>query len=186
MESYYDYLFLLQPSEQVKKQIGYWKATAFKHIGNYPGMKATAHISIENLSRQKPYIMKSLIDSVRNKVASMPPVTLQIDGFEFFTHSENQMTIYAAIKPTYKTDNWFNLLKKQLHTKTNITPHITLTKNISADAFYSLWSELRLITYKETFTADRLTILERETFRPNSKYTIYDELYFKNELNTNS
>lgn len=182
MESYYDYLFLLQPSENVKKQIGYWKVMAANHIGPYPGMKATAHISIENLTRQKPYFIKSLVDSMRNKITSMPPVTLQIDGFQFFTHTEDHMTIYAAIKPTYKTDNWFSLLKKQLNSKKDITPHITLTKHIPADAFYKLWSELRMVNYKETFTAEKLTILERETFKQNAKYTIYDELYFKNEL----
>ncbi|MFD1258910.1 2'-5' RNA ligase family protein [Mucilaginibacter terrae] len=182
MESYYDYLFLLQPSEHVKKQINHCKFKASDYIGPYPGMKSTAHISIEDLTRQKPYVIKSLIDGVRNKIASMPPVTLQIDGFQFFTHNENYMTIYAAIKPTYKSDNWFSLLKKQLNSKTAITPHITVTKHIPVDAFYKLWSELRLVNYKETFTADRLTILQRETFKPNARYAIYEELHFKNEL----
>lgn len=182
MESYYDYLFLLQPSDHVKKQIGYCKFKATNYIGPYPGMKATAHISIENVTRQKPYVVKSLVDSVRHKIASMPPVTLQIDGFHFFTHNEDYMTIYAAIKPTYKTDNWFTLLKKQLNAKQSVTPHITVTKHIPVDAFYKLWTELRLVTYNETFTADRLTILQRETFKPDAKYIIYEELYFKNEL----
>ena len=182
MESYYDYLFLLQTSEEVKKQIGHCKFKASDYIGPYPGMKSTAHVSIENLVRQKPYVVKSMVDMLRNKITSMPPVTLQIDGFHFFTHNESYMTIYAAIKPSYKTDNWFNLLKKQLNAKKHITPHITVTKHIPVDAFYKLWSELRLVSYKETFTAHKLTILQRETFRPNAKYSIYDELHFKNEL----
>jgi 2'-5' RNA ligase len=183
MESYYDYLFLLQTSEKVKKQVSEWKMKASECIGPYQGMKSSAHISIENITRQKPYVIKSMIDAVRNKINSMPPVTLQIDGFQFFTHSENCMTIYAAIKPTYKTDNWFNLLKKQLNCKKPVTPHITITKSISADSFYKLWSEMRLVSYQETFTADKLTVLERETFKSDSKYIIYDELHFKNQLN---
>jgi 2'-5' RNA ligase len=182
MESYYDYLFLLQPSDQVKQQIGHCKTKATEYIGPYPGMKSTAHISIEDLTRQKHYHIKSLIDSVRNKIASMPPITLQIDGFQFFTHNTDYMTIYAAIKPTYKTDNWFSLLKKQLHCKKPLTPHITVTRHIPVDAFYKLWSELRLVNYKDNFTADRLTILQRETFKPDARYSIYEELYFKNEL----
>jgi 2'-5' RNA ligase len=183
MESYYDYLFLLQPSEVIKKQIGHCKFRASNYIGPYPGMKATAHVSIEDLTRQKPYVVKSLINTVRNKIASMPPAMLQIDGFRFFTHNQDYMTIYAAIKPTYKTDNWFSLLKKQLNSKKPITPHITVTRHIPVDDFYKLWSQMRLLTYQENFTAEKLTILERETFKPNAKYRIYDELFFKNELN---
>jgi 2'-5' RNA ligase len=182
MESYNDYLFLLQPSDPVKQQIGHCKVKASDYIGIYPGMKSTAHVSIEELTRQKPYVIKSLLDSVRNKISGMPPVNLQIDGFQFFTHNEQYMTIYAAIKPTYKTDNWFLLLKKQLNAKRTITPHITVTRHIPVNSFYRLWPHLRVFPYKDTFTADRLTILERETFKPNAKYRIYEELYFENTL----
>jgi len=182
MESYYNYLFLLQPSEMVKTQIGHCKFKASEYIGPYPGMKATAHVTIEDITRQKPYVIKSLLDVARNKISSMPPVMLQIDGFQFFTHNEGYMTIYAAIKPTNKTDNWFNLLKRQLNSKQIITPHITVTRHIPVDSFYKLWRELRLVNYKDTFTADKLTILEKETFKPNAKYRIFEELYFKNEL----
>jgi 2'-5' RNA ligase len=182
MESYNDYLFLLQPSEPVKQQISHCKVKATEYIGIYPGMKATAHVSITDLTRQKPYFIKTLVDSVRNKIASMPAVTLEIDGFRFFIHNEEYMTIYAAIKPTHKTDNWFTLLKKQLNCKRNVTPHITVTRHIPVDSFYKLWPQLRLFPYKETFTADKLTILERETFKPDAKYRIYEELYFENKL----
>jgi 2'-5' RNA ligase len=181
MESYYDYLFLLQPSETVKKQIHHCKYKASNYIGPYLGMKSTAHITLEDITRQKPYIVKSLVDSARSRVARMPPIMLQIDGFHFFTHNEKYMTIYAGIRPTFKTDTWFNLLKNELKFKKPITPHITVTKHIPVDAFYKLWTELRLVDYKESFIADRLTILERETFKPNAKYKVYEELHFNTQ-----
>ena len=182
MTDYNDYLFLLEPSDEVKEQIRHYKLKAGEYIGQYPGMKSTAHLSICDISRQKPHIINTFIESVKNKVQSMPPVMLQINGFEYFVHGDDHMTIYAAIKPTYKTDNWFALLKKQLNIKKQITPHITVTKYIPADGFYKLWPELRLLPYKESFTVDKLTILVRETFKPNTRYEVYDRLYFKNQL----
>jgi len=183
MESYNDYLFLLQPSDAVKEQIANFKAIAAECIGPYVGMKSTAHISIEDITRQKPYVIKSLMDIARNKITGMPPVNIQIDGFSFFTHNKEEfMTVYAVIKPSNRTDNWFILLKKQLNSKRPITPHITVVKYIPVDSFYKLWPKFKALNYKNTFTIDRLTILERETFKPNAKYRIYEELYFENTL----
>ncbi|MDT3401544.1 2'-5' RNA ligase family protein [Mucilaginibacter terrae] len=182
MNDYNDYLFLLEPSDVVKKQVEHCKLKASEYIGTYPGVKGTAHLSICMLERQKPHIINSFIESIKNKINSMPPVTLQVNGFEYFVHGEDRMTIYAAIKPTFKSDNWFALLRKQLNTKKLITPHITVTKHITTDDFYKLWRELRLVPYKESFTVDKLTILVKETFKPNAKYDIYERLYFKNEL----
>lgn len=182
MTNYNDYLFLLEPSDAVKKQIAHYKLKASEHIGVYPGARGSAHVSICLIERQKPHIINTFINSIKNRIHSMPPVMLQINGFEYFVHGEDHMTIYAAIKPTYKTDNWFALLKKQLNIKKQITPHITITKHIPADAFYKLWPELRLHPYKESFTVDKLTILVRETFKPDTRYEVYDRLYFKNEL----
>jgi 2'-5' RNA ligase len=182
MTGYCDYLFLLQPSDVVKHQIRYCKLKASQHIGGYKGMHATAHISICELGRKKPSFIKSYIDAVRDKIHSVPPVTLETNGFNFFAHADKHMTIYAAIKPTYKIDNWFALLKQQLNDRKPMVPHITVTRYINIDDFYKLWPELRLVGYQEKFTADRLTILQKETFKPNAKYEILEEIYFKNEL----
>ncbi|WP_345955902.1 2'-5' RNA ligase family protein [Mucilaginibacter sp. PAMB04168] len=182
MEGYYDYLFLLQPSDAVKEQIKHCKLKACEYIGHYQGMKATAHLSICEITRQKPHVIDSYLQTVKNKVNSIPPVNLEINGFDFFMHSNEHMTIYAAIKPTYKTDNWFALLKKLLNSKRPLTPHITVTRYIPVNDFYKLWPELRQVRYQDSFVANRLTILEKETFKPNAKYNIREEIYFKNEL----
>ncbi|MVN91215.1 2'-5' RNA ligase family protein [Mucilaginibacter aquatilis] len=182
MTDYKDYLFLLEPSEDVKNQIKHYKLKACEYIGTYPGVKGTAHVSLCYIERQKPHIVTTAINSFRNKVYGMPPVKLQVDGFSFFLHGNNSATIYAAIKPTQKTDNWFALLNKQLNVKATITPHITVTKAIPVDDFYKLWPHIRSVEYKDSFVVDKLTILARETFKPNARYEIYERLDFKNQL----
>ncbi len=182
METYQDYLFLLQPSDTVKHQIRQCKLKASAYIGNYPGMKGTAHISLFNTHRQKPHVIGSFIEMLRRRIESMPPVTLDLEGFQFFVHGEKSVTIYARIKPSYRSDNWFELLKKQLRTKNELIPHITVTKAISYDSFFKLWPELRSVNYADTFTVNELTILARESLNPNTSYRILEKIPFKNQL----
>jgi 2'-5' RNA ligase len=184
MEIYQDYLFLLEPSDTVKQQIGHCKLKASDHIGIYPGMKRRAHISVINVVRQKPFFIKGFIDNIRSNIESMPEVTIEVEGFDFFVHGAVSATIYASIKPTYRTDNWFKLLREQLKMKRDFTPHITITKAIPFDDFYKLWPELRGLKYADSFTADRLTVLAKNSLKPHSIYEHIEDIYFKNKLKT--
>jgi hypothetical protein len=187
MESYNDYMFLLKPSEPVKQVVKKCKEGVGEFIGPYAGMNGKAHISIFSKERCKPYLVRPYITSLKNKIASMPPVTIEIDGFSFFVHGPKKMTIYAQIKPSYKLDNWLELLKQQLDLKNlRLTPHITITKTIDIDSFYRVWPIFKYLNYKETFTVETLTILERETLNNRSKWMVYEELPFKNELRSDS
>lgn len=183
METYQDYLFLLQPSETVKHQIQHCKLKASTYIGNYPGMKGTAHISLYSTPRKKPHVIGSFIDTLRRRIESMPPITLDLEGFQFFAHGAQAATIYAYLKPSYRTDNWFELLKQQFRTRGSFTPHITVTKNIPYDSFYKLWPIFRQVKYTDTFTVNELTILAKESLNPNTSYRILEKIPFKNQLN---
>jgi len=181
MSAYKDYMFLLRPSALVNQQIKFFKEKAAAHIGVFPSLKSSAHISITEYTRQKPFMMEPALDMATKRIERMAPVQLQINGFNFFPHGEERMTIYAVIQPTYQTDKWFDTLSKQLQLKKKITPHITIARSIGIDAFYQLWPHFRPIAYKERFEVTQLTILERETFAPNKKWEIYREIPFKKD-----
>ena len=95
MESYMDYMFLLKPSEEVKHAISGCKLGVSKHIGPYVGMQGKAHISVFRKNRCKPYLVRPYIDQLKYKLATMPPVNIEVDGFWFFAHGSEKMTIYA-------------------------------------------------------------------------------------------
>ncbi len=183
MTGYKDYYILISPEGQIKDSIRKFKSIAKEIIHNFPSENSPAHLSIKKYHRQKPYMLEQLIDQLTCKIKAMPPVDLQVDNFKFFLHAEGFATVYAAIKPDYKADNWLALLRRVLKLNDNeFTPHITVARKIPMDAFYKVWPRFCNLHCRETFTVDRLYILEKETFNTNAKWSIYRELLFENKL----
>jgi 2'-5' RNA ligase len=185
MSAYKDYLFLLRPTELVARQIKFFKEKALEMIGPYPSFKSSAHISLIEYPRQKPFMMQPAIDTMAQKIEGFPSIQIQINGFNFFEHSEDKLTIFAAIQPTYQSDKWFDNLYKQSLLKKKSTPHITIARNIPVDSFYKLWPYFRYSNYKERFDITALTILERETLDPFKKWQIHREIPFRKEVQKN-
>ncbi|MBS7563293.1 2'-5' RNA ligase family protein [Mucilaginibacter sp. Bleaf8] len=178
--NYADYLFLLPPNEHIKEKIAQYKQFAGNVIGSYPGMNATAHISVMHLYRQKPYFIKPFMETIRHGVVGTPAIILHVDGFQFFTHKDETMTIYAAIKPTYQTDNWFSGLKKKLKVGNQpFTPHLTILKTIPIDSFYKVWPLFKSQTYQDKFTVNRLFVLEKDSLNKQDRWKIHDEIAFR-------
>src|SRR6185312_4214427 len=61
-------------------------------------------------------------------------------------------------------------------------PRVKLRKNIPASSFNKLWPIFEDRPWQQTFTANSLTILHRETFVEYCEWTVYRELFFSNRL----
>lgn len=182
MSGYCDYMLLLRPDEPVNARIAYYKAFAEGLIGNYPSARSTAHISIAQYIRRKPFVMRPAIDDLHPRLRTMKAVTLQINNFNFFVHKNDTFTIYAAIEPTYRGDNWFNTLAQHLHVnRKSFIPHLTIARAINENAFYKLWPQFKYMVFRQPFVIDNLTVLERETLNSYSKWSIYHEFKFESE-----
>lgn len=178
MSAYKDYLFLLRPTDLVNRQIKFFKEKAAEMIGPYPSYKSSAYLLLMEYTRQKPFMMEPAIDRVSKQIEALPPMQLQINGFNFVEHSENSLSIFATLQPTYQSDTWFDKLYKELMLKPRITPHITIAPAIPVNSFYKLWPYFRYSNYKERFDVTALTILERETLAPIKKWQIHREIPF--------
>src|SRR6478609_11279210 len=133
MSHYADFLILLSPPETVKNEIDRYKRATAKLIGDYKSMGSPAHISVDNMPRQKPFLTEPAIERMESKMKSMPPVLLHLDGFRFFEHLHGRMTVYASIKETPSTENWFRLLMKNINVKKAFVPHVTIARDISGE-----------------------------------------------------
>lgn len=180
MNMYEDYLMLLSPPETVKNEIARYKKASAKLIGNYKSVDSPAHISIQHLERQKPFMAETNIERIGKSLAALPPVLLHVDGFKYFTHLHNKMTIYAHIRITPAVDEWFTLLKRALHVRKAIVPHITVTRDIPESDFNLLWPNFRHKKLVEPFWIKELKMLKRETFAPSPQWTAYKTFEFKN------
>ncbi|MCC8426176.1 2'-5' RNA ligase family protein [Mucilaginibacter sp. UR6-11] len=179
MKGYTDFLMMLSPSDKVKAVVHNHKFYAAGIIGNYESMHSTAHISIRMMHRQKTFLTEPGILTFRKRLCLIPPVTLHIDGFDYFNHGDEYKTIYARISNSPETNQWFKILKQHLHIKEFMVPHITICRNIPVADFDKLWPYFKSIEWKATFTVNTLTVLQRETFASFAKWEPYTELPFE-------
>ena len=175
-----EYLIVLNPSKVVEKHIKLYKYGASKYIGTYPGLHSRAHISLwhkQNLSRE---LVDTFTTIVQRKINNVRSTNIAIDGFDYFVHGSNSMTIYANIRSSYITDNWFDFIRKQLNIDSNdFVPHITVTRSIPVDSFYTLWPKFKATAFQINFVPASISVLERDPFSHNAAWNLYKTLFFK-------
>jgi 2'-5' RNA ligase len=179
MKGYVDYMIVLSPSESLGQQIEKHKSDAEQIAGANDGLHAQAHINIKAMPRRKPYMAEPEITGFKNNVRGLPPVTLTADGFDYFTHGDEYRTIYAKIRSTQQTSQWFKALKKAINLKEYLVPHIAIARNIHVTAHDKLWLHFKPIHWVEDFEIDRLTILQREALNNFANWENYLEMPFE-------
>ncbi len=183
MLNYSDYLMVISLPDAIKNEISRYKRASVNVIGHFEGMRSTPHIIVTHQTRCKPFLVHPAIEKMGSRISTIPPIELRINGFGYFNHGSRARTIYALVENTKQTDNWFKLLKKQMDIKVkNFVPHIVIAGNIPVTAFNKLWPNLVSRSFSEGFTANSLTILERDTYAEYHEYRQYKELFFANRL----
>lgn len=179
MKQYADFMMVLSPADHVKALVQEHKQYAANVIGKYESMHSIAHISIKNMPRQKAFLTEPGIIALNKIMPSLPPITLTIDGFDYFNHGEDYKTIYAKLRSDHITSLWFKTLKKHLTIKEFMVPHITITRNIPIADFNKLWPHFKAINWVESFTVNELTVLQRETFASFASWEVFTKLPFE-------
>jgi 2'-5' RNA ligase len=179
MTHYADYLFLLSPPANIKHEIERYKKASVKHIGEFASMASPAHITINQVDRQKPYMVDAALEQMQRRIQAMPPVLLHLDGFKYFPHLHSKFTIYAYIRNTPAVDEWFNQLRKSLNIKKAFVPHITVVRNIPEADFNKLWPHFKNKKLLEPFWINELKVLKRETFGNSQKWEAFKTFRLK-------
>nr|WP_294944901.1 2'-5' RNA ligase family protein [uncultured Mucilaginibacter sp.] len=181
MTGYSDYLFLLTPPEHIRQEVARYKKASVNHIGDFGGMNSPATITLNQLERQKPFMVEAAFERVENTLQAMPPVLLHMDGFKYFEHLHSKNTIYAYIRSTPAMEDWFALLRKNLNIKKALVPHIPVVRNIPETDFKKLWPNFKHKKLQEPFWIAELKILQREAFGTIAgKWQPYKTIPFKN------
>ena len=184
MNTFTDYLLIIQPPDSIKREISRYKRESEKVIGQFEGIFSPACIALTYQTRCKPILVQPVINRWRNDLYNLPSVTLKINGFNYFNHGTTAKTIYAAIERTPEVENWFRLIRKMLGLRINhLIPHIPIATNIPVTAFNSLWANFDQITFSASFCVDSITILERKTYTEHCEWKVCSELFFENKLN---
>lgn len=182
MNAYTDYLIIISLPQELEKEMSRYKRASVNAIGHFEGMHNRAYIPITHQVRCKPFLAQPAFKRMGERLSTMPPVKLQINGFGYFSVG-NTRTIYADIQLDTRVENWFQLLTLQMHIKLkNFVPHVALVKNIPLPSFNKLWPNFENRGFNYAFSVERLTILHRDTYAEHPEWRIYRELQFGNKL----
>src|ERR1017187_2619652 len=110
MTGYQDYLIVLSPPENILNRVKKLKDFSFNEIGEYESHYSKAAIVVQPWPRKKPVWIEPLVPKLVRDLQTLPPVVLDINGFNFFDHQDNP-TIYAKLTSTPATKIWFKLLR---------------------------------------------------------------------------
>ncbi len=183
MMSYTDYLMIISLPDLLIKEISRYKRASVNVIGHFEGMHSRAYITVTHQVRCKPFLAQPAIIRMGQRLSTMPPVELHVNGFDYFSGSETTKTIYAKVERTERTGNWFKLLTMQMGIKVNdFVPHIAIARNMPVTAFNKLWPNFENKEFKHTFIVNNLTVLQRDTYAGYYEWKIYKELHFGNKL----
>jgi len=180
MKSYQDYLIILSLPENIINYVKVLKEKSAAVIGAFEAQRSVPNITIQAWPRKKPVWVEPLIPKLERDLQSLPPVTLEINGFGFFDQQEFQ-TIYAKISSTPETRLWFKLLRRFFSTPP-FEPHITLARSIDYEDFKKLWPHFKDQAFNARFTVEKLTILRRETIGYDKSYKKFREIPFNKKI----
>jgi 2'-5' RNA ligase len=180
MTSYQDYLIILSPPENISQHVRHLKEKCAGVIGEFESRHSRAHVSVQSWSRKKPVWVEPLIPKLERDLQTLPPLTLEINGFGVFDQQEFQ-TIYAKFNSTPATKVWFKLLRKFFSTPP-FEPHITIARSIELDDFKMLWPHFKNQPFNARFTVDKLTVLRRETIGYDKTFKVCKEIPFNQKL----
>ncbi|HVW94895.1 MAG TPA: 2'-5' RNA ligase family protein [Mucilaginibacter sp.] len=180
MTGYQDYLIVLSPPDSVCRRIKRLNEDSAAIVGDFDSRHAKAHITVQQWPRKKPLWIDSLMPKLERELLSLPPLTCNINGFDFFNHSETA-TIYASVEQDAATIAWFKHLKR-FFSGGSFVPHITVARGLSPAAFKKLWPYISRQEWQESIRIDKLTILRREMIAHDASFKIYKEIPFNRRL----
>ena len=183
MNAYADYLMIISLPAELVKEISRYKRASVNAIGHFEGMHSRAYIPVTCQVRCKPFLAHPAISRMGQRLGTMPPIELYLNGFAYFSDGRSVRTIYAKIEMTERAQNWFKLLTMQMGIKLqNFIPYITVARNIPVTAFNKLWPNFENRDFQRRFIVNGLTVLSRDTFAEHPEWKIFRELHFGNKL----
>lgn len=172
--SMYEYLLLINPSEQVRNEVMEIKNTFNDRFHHIQAVESKPHITLinfgEDVAKEEILVIRigevvkfhQPFDVVLNGINHFEPHTIFIDIVD-------KQPIIQLVKSMYET------LKLERNAFFSRKPHLTIAKGLNPDKFKDAMTEFSGITYSNSFFTDKIVLMKRkERFH---KYEIVKEFY---------
>lgn len=152
-----EFFLIVSPPAAIRQYVAFLKKriqNGFRHPLKDTFSKA--HISI--LKYRDAHTESFLYDACE-VAAAFSPFDISVKELRIFHHGVKR-TIYLAIEPQC----FLAALAKALTGK-NITPHITIARDLTPADFEKAWNLLKNISYHASFTCNEVTVLKKTNGR---------------------
>jgi len=182
-----EYLAIIQPPEEVQKEIMAYKNKAWRAIGSFRSRHSKPHISLVNflLADEKKEV--NILSGFQQVISKIKPLDVMIDGFGNYVVKENKSTCYMAlenkkmitdlsIKLAFALDHCGVWLKSDLQ-RPVLNPHITLAHQLKQSQLQKVVQILNK-PYKKHFKVGKIILLKSV----NGLLTPIADFYFDTAL----
>lgn len=175
-ETLYEYHILLSPSDSIKDDVDALKQQLHEQIGIADRDRTSiAHIT---LLKTEAFESTNMKDLVKKALAGEQKFTIKVNGYAHFDHGKER-TLYLQIenpepvdqlvvaiknpakkraaKPRYRQTSIID--KPERKQKLSMVPHITIARNIQADAYEKI--DFTAFEYQNEWVCDRVIIRRR-------------------------
>ena len=146
---------VIPPSESTRKYFLYLKKCVRDAIGHtFEGEHSKAHIS---LFKYYDHHTESELYTLEEKAAQFKSFEISVKGLGVFRHGGNGTIYFEIVYPgpiIALTNAFFGK---------DITPHITIARNLPPEDFARAWEALENTSYTDFFRCDEVLVLKRVT-----------------------
>jgi 2'-5' RNA ligase len=152
------FFFTITPPQPVQIFVSSLKRNVRKAIGHgFQDEFSTAHISLFKYTGKT----ESILYDADQLLAALLPFEIHVKGLGVFKYGDNR-SIYLQIEYKAPIADLAIVLGGE-----EITPHITIARNLDPDDFAKAWESLQSISHSSYFKCNNITVLKREPNRWN-------------------
>jgi len=148
-----EFFLVIPPSQQTQRYFELLKKRVRKAIGHgFQGEHSKAHIS---LFKYYDHHTESELYTFEDKVSQFKSFEIGVKDLGVFKHGANGTIYFEIVYPGPIAELTDALFGK------DITPHITIARNLAPDDFKLAWEALRETSYSDFFICDEIKVLKK-------------------------
>lgn len=170
-----EYLILISPPDEIKKEIKKLKTKLSKMIGNTPeNQYSVAHISLFKTAWEKD---KHVLERLKKVLSDLNSFTISLNGVDVFSHGTKKKTVYLKVENQKPLHHLYEAFKAEFKVKKEFAPHLSIEKNLPIADFEKIQHDLNSFNHTCEWTCDRITVLKFNN--KSSSYKLVEEVLLK-------
>ncbi len=163
--SLYEYLLIIEPNEQIQKQLRAFKQYFLKSYRYPNAIVSKGHITLMRFIQYDTY-EPQIIKKLDQLASATLPFDIKLEGFGSFGHT--LFVDVKSIEPIRKlVASRRSELRSLLNTKGYSTyfvtkPHVTIARNLTPSQNDAIWPTWNRTKYTGTFQAKNMILLKRK------------------------